>query len=346
MSKRFSKSSVLSTTDLFAPWVPTTAQTALKQSPLYLPFLKIYSKTKLRCVEVSGDLSYSTSNMTVHIGMSNNMRVAYLGMMGSQFRACVYDAPDSPSRNSTHVGTSDKCMYLVNRMLNSSTSPGATFDRALGRALNFHNELANDIGNRVSDALRNESPVTYSPTSDINGDSIGWLIKRYFNDIAEADIPSDVRTAIDKAYKSLRSVAANTSLNTARLAEFFDREKWILGYRHDVGYFAGAAHFKSIYDNFSNWNNKWGVGTKDTNCTMTVPIQFYKTFQSIPDDMRKELLASVAMTKMYLEGGTEQVQYVDPERLIPQKISALLDANACVESVFGGGGTWLVVDRL
>ena len=43
MSKRISKSFALNATDLFAPWVPVTAQNALKQSPLYLPFLKVYS---------------------------------------------------------------------------------------------------------------------------------------------------------------------------------------------------------------------------------------------------------------------------------------------------------------
>jgi hypothetical protein len=342
MSKRFSKSSVLSTTDLFAPWVPVTAQTALKQSPLYMPFLKIYSKTRLRCVEVSGD----SSVITVHIGTANNMRVAYLGMISSQFRACVYDAPDSPARNSTHVGTSDKCMYLVNRMLNSSTSPGATFDRALGRAVNFHNHLASDMGYLVSNALRDQAPVDYSPASHINAESVVWLIKRYFNDVAEADIPSDTRTAIDKAYNSLRSVAANTTLNTTRLAEFFDREKWILGYKHDVGYFVGAAHFKQMYANHANWSHRWGVSSDGQNCTITVPIEYYKTFQSIPDDMRRELLASVAMTKMYLEGGAERVEYIDPERLIPTKTEALLDANSCVDSIFGGGGKWMLVDRI
>jgi hypothetical protein len=62
--------------------------------------------------------------------------------------------------------------------------------------------------------------------------------------------------------------------------------------------------------------------------------------------MRRELLASVAMTKMYLEGGAERVEYIDPERLIPTKTEALLDANSCVDSIFGGGGKWMLVDRI
>jgi hypothetical protein len=345
MSKRFSKSSVLSATDLFAPWVPVTAQTALKQSPLYLPFLKIYSKTRLQCVEVSVNTDNSHMH-TVHVGTPSNLRVAYLGMMGTKFRACVYDSPDSSSRNTTHVGTSDKCMYLVNRLLTPATSPGATFDNALGRALNFHNQLASDMGNLVTNTLKDDAPVRYTPTSDINGESIGWLIKRYFNDVAEADIPSGVRTAIDKAYKSLRSTASNMTLNKTRLAEFFDREKWMFGYRHDVGYFVGAAHFKQTCENYNDWEFRFPVDVSVQNCTVTAPIQHYKTFQSIPDDMRRELLASVAMTKMYLEGGTEQVEYADPERLIPQKTGALLDANACVDRIFGGGGMWMLVDRI
>ena len=84
MSKRISKSFALNATDLFAPWVPVTAQNALKQSPLYLPFLKVYSKTKLRCVEIAHNNDRDSPQITVHLGLPNNFRVAYMGMTGGE----------------------------------------------------------------------------------------------------------------------------------------------------------------------------------------------------------------------------------------------------------------------
>jgi len=77
-----------------------------------------------------------------------------------------------------------------------------------------------------------------------------------------------------------------------------------------------------------------------------MPIEYYRTFNDIPEDMRKSLLASVAMTKMYLEGASGSVNYCDPERLIPSQVTKLLDANSCVDTYHGMGAYWMLVDRI
>jgi hypothetical protein len=331
MSKRISKSFALNATDLFAPWVPVTAQNALKQSPLYLPFLKVYSKTKLRCVEIAHNNDRDNSQITVHLGLPNNFRVAYIGMSGGNFRICSYDTPDALPRFSTHLGNSEKCMYLVNRILNSANSAGATFDRALSTALNYHNHIANNMGRAVTNHLREKFPASYSVMSDINSESATWLIKRYFNDVAEAAITAS---------------RSNHSSNVVKLGEFFDREKWMFGYGKDVGYFIGAAHFKHTFDNYSHIDSVHSIADDTNGCDMTMPIEYYRTFQDIPEDIRKSLLASVAMTKMYLEGGTNRVDYYDPERLIPSSLTLSIDANSCSDSVHGMGAYWMLVDRI
>jgi hypothetical protein len=346
MSKRISKSFALNATDLFAPWVPVTAQNALKQSPLYLPFLKVYSKTKLRCVEITHNNDRDNSQITVHLGLPNNLRVAYIGMSGGNFRICSYDTPDALPRFSTHLGNSEKCMYLVNRILNSANSAGATFDRALSTALNYHNHIANNMGRAVTNHLREKFPASYSVMSDINSESATWLIKRYFNDVAEADIPSRIRDAINKAHSAITASRSNHSSNVVKLGEFFDREKWMFGYGKDVGYFIGAAHFKHTFDNYSHIDSVHSIADDTNGCDMTMPIEYYRTFQDIPEDIRKSLLASVAMTKMYLEGGTNRVDYYDPERLIPSSLTLSIDANSCSDSVHGMGAYWMLVDRI
>ena len=347
MSKRISKSFALNANDLFAPWVPTTARNAFKQSPLYLPFLKVYSKTKLRCVEIAHtQAGASIDQMTVHIGLLNNFRVAYLSMIGKSFRACVYDTPDTVSRGTTHVGTSEKCMYLINRMLNAGTSAGATFDRAVSKATNFHNYIANNMGRLMTCHVREQSPTTYSVLSDMNATSVQWLLKRYFSEVAEIDIPSQVRNSIDKAYASLKAAYANNAANIAKLGEFFDREKWIFGYRTEVGYFLGAGHFKQTFDNYAHIDSVYSISDETDGVNLTMPIEYYRTFNDIPEDMRKSLLASVAMTKMYLEGGSGSVNYCDPERLIPSQTAKLLDANSCVDNYHGMGAYWMLVDRI
>lgn len=345
MSKRISKSFALNATDLFAPWVPATAQTAFKQSPLYLPFLKVYSKTKLRCVEIAHNNDRDNPQMTIHIGLPNNFRVAYMSMVNRSFRMCSYDSPDANMRSTTHLGSSDKCMYLVNRALNPANSAGASFERAWSTALNFHNHIANNMGRMITNHLREQTPVTYSVMSDINGESVGWLIKRYFNDVGEADIPSTVRNAIDKAYSSLKLIKTNQLANVAKLGEFFDREKWMFGYSKDVGYYLGAAHFKQTFTNYSQIDSVYSITDETDGCNMTMPIEYYRTFQDIPEDIRNSLLPALAMTKMFVEGGSTKIEYCDPERLIPSSSMKLIDANSCVDNV-RGYVYWMLVDRI
>ena len=346
MSKRISKSFALNASDLFAPWVPVTEQNALKQSPLYLPFLKVYSKTKLRCVEIVRPNGSNSSDMTVHIGTANNFRIAYLGMSGSKFRICTYESPDGPLRQSTHLGTSEKAMYLVNRLFDSSNSAGATFDRALSITANYTNHIANNMGRLVTTKIREKNPVSYMPMSDINNEAINWLLKRYHGEVSEADIPSKVRDLINKAYNSVNAADNNQVSNVAKLREFFDCEKWMFNYRENIGYFLGAGHFKQTFNNYSHIDSVYSINEDTDGCNVTMPIEYYRTFNDIPEDIRKSLLASVAMTKMYLEGGSTKINYCDPERLIPSSTMCMVDANSCVDTVRGYGAYWMLVDRV
>jgi hypothetical protein len=349
MSKRFSKSKVMAVTaDLYAPWIPETARAAFRRSPLYLPFLKLYSKTKLRCVAVNRFSDTQDTISSVAFGLSNNMRVLRISFNGARFGADVFDAPDGGNHSGTHVGTSDKPMYLINRLLNPNTSPGRVFTNAMDRAVNFIHEVASDVGNIVCAKLRSELPHNFSARGALDNEAVDYLLLRYANETVEADIPSNVRNAIDKCIKEIHNARRNHQVVDDKLREFFDRDKWVFGFREQVGYFLGAAHFKETYDNYSKREQVWAVGGEVRGATITEPIEYYKTFQSIPEHLRSQLMVSAAMVKMFLEGGNNRVEYADPERLIPSSNSStpMIDANAVASCVFGSGGYWLVMDRV
>lgn len=352
MAKRFSKSSVSTlNSDMYAPWVPETSKAALKKSPYYLPFLKMYSKTKLKCVEI---LQLKPSHLNdvepkpvsgIILGYDNNFRVAKLTGIG-HYHAYSFDAPDASPNTGSLLGSSDKLMYLVNRMINPSTSPGHQLCNAIDRVATFVDELASDFGNTVAVQLRNEHPNTFSAMSTLGNEGAMWLLKHYANEINEADIPSNVRNLIDKSIKGMYGKDENNKIAGQRLLEFFDCEKWMFGYREEVGYYLGAANFKETYDNYLHRDQQWAVGPNVRGASVTEPIAYYKTFSSIPEHLRNSLMASVAMVKMYIEGTSNQYEYYDPERLIPKATIVMIDAGAKSGLVHGGGGYWLLMDRV
>lgn len=347
MTKRFSKSKVMAVTaDLYAPWIPETAKTAFKRSPFYLPFLKLYSKTKLRCVAINQYNDGEGTISSINVGFENNFRVARFSRSSATFAAYVFDAPDGGATGGSLMGSSDNLMYLINRMLTPTTNPGRQLLNAIDRAMSFVDELASDYGSSVINALRKEYPNNFSATGVLGNEATEWLLMHYSNKVAEADIPSSVRNVIDKAVKSMNSTDENNKVAKQKLLEFFDHEKWMLGYRDGVGYFLGAAHFKETYDNYANREQAWSVGNTTRGASVTEPITFYKTFDSIPEHLRSSVLASAAMVKMYIEGSSMSVDYLDPERLIPNASLSLIDANAKAGAVYGAGGHWLLMDRI
>ena len=347
MTKRFSKSKVMAVTaDLYAPWIPETAKTAFKRSPFYLPFLKLYSKTKLKCVSINQYNDGEGTISSINVGFNNNFRVARFTSSGSQFAAYVFDAPDGGATSGSLMGSSDKLMYLVNRMLNPNANPGRQLLNAIDRAVSFVDELASDYGNSVMGKLRKDYPNEFSATSVLGNEASEWLLMYFANKVSEADIPSTARNVIDKAIKSMHSTEENSKVAEQKLLEFFDCEKWMFGYRDGVGYFLGAAHFKETYDNYRRREQVWSVGSSTRGATITEPIEFYKTFASIPEHLRSSVLASAAMVKMYIEGSNISLNYADPERLIPEMSLSLVDANAKTGAVYGAGGYWLLMDRV
>lgn len=341
MATRFSKKRV-DPTDAFAPWVSINDQVKLKKSALYVPFLKIYAATGLQCVEVQNDI---LDSIAAHIGFPNNMRVAKLSAHGRDaYRIHVYDGPDS--RQTTQYGSSEKPMYVANRVLGTVDSTARyRFEDMKKQAENVHFALADDAGCEVLKHLKRENPVSYTPTSDINGESIGWLLKRYFNDIAEADIPSNIRGQFDKAYKLLNSAKTNHVDVDNKLKDMFCRDKWIFAHRPSAGYWVGLANFSQTYHNYSKWKYEH-TANNGNGCTLIKPIEYYPTFESIPDDISKELLPAVAMVKMYLEGSGAEINYSDPNKLIPAGSEVFVDANALVTSLTYAGSVWMLADRV
>ena len=340
MRKRFSKKRV-DTSNAFAPWITGSQIQAIKDSDAYGAFLKIHEATGLKCVDATEKVGFTDAlnKPRVIMGLDNNFRVAALSPTGGGgYRAVLFDSPDCAS--TSQIGQAEKAMYLANRILNHTA-----FENAHEKAKDFTSILANKAFFRSRSKVREANNIDYDPTDDIKRDEIAWLLKLHFNAANDVDLPPHTRASIDRAYRAVCTNGVNVEVVRDTMRSMFCREKWVIGYREQVGYWIGLLDMSKTYYKFVDWSYDSTVITENT-VDVVRPIKFYPNYESIPSDLIKEIMPSQAMFNMYLDGCSEFTGHLDGAKLIPGMELTSPDANAVAFRYWHNGNMWVVLDKV
>lgn len=340
MTTRFSKKRV-DPASVFAPWVTPDQRSLVANSNVYTAVLKICSKASIKCIEV---IELGNGDFNVRLGTSSGLRVGSLSAQRSKgyLSAISVSSPDGRVFPSC-IGTSNKPSYVANRMLNS-----ILFQGALSAALKFENRLACSMFLHARHAA-----ITLHPTegTDIrklaDRNFIEWLLRLYSRDVTAADIPSDVRDKADKEIKHMATRYANYTKCKDLLREMFCKDKWVIGHNPSVGYWVGMFNMSKAFDKYMGFEYDHSPNDPGDVVDVVRPLQFYPSFESIPESIRKEIAPSQAMLNMYLDGSAQSVRFTGPERLVPVSRSTLFDAGA-VSYTFNAdtAAWWLAMDTV
>lgn len=342
MAKRFSKNRV-DVSNAFAPWISAADKRLVESSAMFSSFLKIHAKSGLKCVGVSNSVSMSNNtpvSQTIRLGLDNGLRVAAIvdRTLSSNYDMFIYDAPDSP--NTSNVGSSKNLNYLADRLLRH-----ARFDTSVADAKNYFSYLTSKAFFAARKTARNTNRTDYDVTDDIKGDAIAWLLKLHFNSANDIDLPSGIRASIDKAYKSVCTNGINMQRVAEAMREVFCRDKWLIGYNESFGYWVGVINASKTYYKFIDWSYDGAMATEGA-VDIVKPVQYYPNFESIPEELRKEIMPAQAMFNMYLDGSNEVVEFRDADvRLVPTKPMIALDAGAVCLVPWYNGASWLLLDK-
>lgn len=338
MTTRFSKKRV-DPASVFAPWVTPDQRNLVASSNVYTAVLKLCYKLGVKCVQVSNDTIAGVLN--VRFGTETGLRVANLSIQNSA-RTTIHSAllPDS-YLCATGFTSSKNPMYAASRVLKTDA-----LARAVSAARTFDRELVCRIFMAARKHVANQYP--YDATSaKVDSATAGWLLRLYAREVTDADIPAHVRTAADKALKAAATVHANLDKCMGLLREMFCRDKWIIGYSNSIGYWVAKANLSKVYDKYMHYIYEAAPADPGDVYDAIAPLQFYPTFESIPESLRREIAPSQAMLNMYLDGTGSTVQFTGPERLIPKMSETWFDAGAGAYTFNTGiAGSWLVMDTV
>lgn len=345
MATRFSKKRI-NPESVFAPWTTPDERALVTGSYAYPAVLKICSQAGIKCVKAAKAATVGggviSGGVIIQLGTDAGLRVVLLNVQPAFVAAFCAAAVDS-NVFPLAIGSSKKAMYLANRVLKSGA-----FKHQLDTAGKHSGVLVRDMfmsANKEADSKYPGSVPHMGPAT------IGWLLKLYSREITEADMPAQIRDEVDSAVKAHANSRVNRNKARDMLSEIFCRDKWIIGHNASLsGYWVGMCNTSKVFSKYIDhgvFNIAPTVG--DGDYFMLRQLQFYPTFESIPESVRKEIAPSQAMLNMYLEGTGRSIRFTGPERLVPavSGASTWFDAGAvAISRNHPEICSWVLMDRV
>ena len=190
-------------------------------------------------------------------------------------------------------------------------------------------------------------PVIPDTAYEINRKAQEWALLLAYGHKQMVEVPSDVRPMLDKACQMHLEKHTRFDTFIAAATEFLDRDKWVVTYVPSYGYLCGKYNGKELVSFCKTYAVERWLATFSATKHMTCVEQprFYRDTASMPESIRRELLAALSLAKTNRSEGLVK-SYVDPDKLIPDNgdTKLLLQERIGALSLREVNLTWVMVD--
>lgn len=206
------------------------------------------------------------------------------------------------------VGRSSRIDYLIGRLLSGRSAESQHFTSVLEKAKQYSQSLVRGIVRSFTGMLTQHLPTHPDPEKFLRSETMVDLVA-YFE--SRGNIALDTASTIDiENYVNSRDKYAEAlEVVKAKIRDFLAEPKWVVGlsatdYMYEQyrghGFYVCAFDATAVADEFSYMENHRSAQAA-VNTKLTVPLQFYRSLDEVPDEIKDELLATLTMKRVYLE---------------------------------------------
>lgn len=187
------------------------------------------------------------------------------------------------------------------------TAPAGEDHEALMRALYWADLTPNKIvRDALTQTIRSVYPSYRPPTIEVDSEMATTLMKVFMKEMAPVEVSQSMTTQLENSYKRFveQRDKMNESFKTAR--DMFSQDKWFLMYDYrkvndKPSVIVGAISSLPMQAAIDHYVSYGGVVDSErfTFAQPVVPLQWYPSFEQIPDDIRKELEVQLMMYKVH-----------------------------------------------
>ena len=304
--------------NIFLPDVPTDQRKLLTMSDAYRFAVQVVSNTTDLFVE-KVFVSFATGERkpTVIFSTAKRVKVMRLSYADPKWIAETRQSVDAMAW--AFLAESERLTYLAKAMTNSRTKARQSLINSIG-GLIFDKAERNAVLTCVRNAhhkLINSRRLTMNYREMLNSDSIGTLLKVFFNEVSPLEISAEHRQAFETV-RTEREKRKDTRSEIKKLmTELFEHPKWLISYVPGDGYRVSGVDVACTWENIINSEHATRDHSKMYGTTH--PLQFYKTLEDLPEDIKDSLMGRLTLNKMHVKNQHPQLMYaVEPHDLIPQ----------------------------
>lgn len=303
--------------NMFLPDVPMNERKLLMMSDAYRFAVQVVSNTANLFVDkVFVSFASGERKPTVIFSTAQRVKVLRLSYANPKWIAETRQSVDTMAWS--FLAESERLTYLAKAMTNSRTKARRTLVDTIDY-MTYDKAERNAVLTCVRNAyhrLINSRRLTMNYRDMLNSDAIGALLKVFFNEVSPLEVSNEHRQAFETV-RTEREKRRNTrSEVTGLMTELFAHPKWLISYVSGDGYRVSGIDVACTWENIISSEH----ATRDTSKMYgtTRPLQFYKTLEDLPEDIKDNLMGRLTLNKMHFKNQYAQLVYaVEPHDLIP-----------------------------
>ena len=301
-------------TDIFHPSVPMDERLLLMKSDAYRFVLHVTAN--MPDLLVGRARTITAAKPSVIFCLANGTNVMKLDWIGT-WQLLVSCGPNSNAWT-TYV-ESERLMYVAKAVCN----PRTKVHEKLCTVKAFARDMTDVERNMVLTCVRNSHykllnsrRTTLNYRDLLNSDQISTLLKVYFSEMTPLNVAHEHRQAF-QTVREARERAKNVinEIKTA-MQDMFAMPKWLVAYMPGHGYRVSGVDVSVTWPGIIDS----GQATRDLaqHYVSTHPVQFYRTLDAMPEDVRDKFMGRLTLTKMHMQGRYPSLQYsVEPHDMVP-----------------------------
>ena len=261
----------------------------------------------------------------------------------------TFDRPGDTHWKET-VGKSRRLPYLIRRLFKTAGEP---YEMALFLASRHSaerisaalDEIVQLIAREKRDSVRLKETLTVGAIREL----LDYYASRGSMSALDMRHASEIQDVLDarELYKESVSVVEE------KIRAKFSGRKWFVGttmpYESDKhrapGFFVGAFKAADFVEDMIKVSKYSVASMQIDHINMDIPLTLYRSLDDLPDSFRDDLLSSLMMSKVYIEGRRKPLTHIDPTGQVP-----LSDDTVSYDAINVYSGqhvkfNWVILDR-
>ena len=297
---------------MYDPSVPEGERIALMMSDLYRPALHITSKMQ---IQVS---SFKSSVKDILDFTAEGCRVLRIVHTAGQDTHAVVPTSVNSFHNLQPVIETNKPMYMAKALTNSKTK---AWDKLVDCINDAKQMMPSFIEGHVRigyNSLVNQRKMHMSYRDSLNNTAIAALVQVFFNERNAIDVRPDIREALETV-RSERDRRDNYRKEVDGLMRrMYEPRKWFITYLPTHGYTVRQIDIAHSWDNIKKEAVQNVEEGEKPDIVEVVPMQFFRSLEDMPEQMKQESLPSLTYAKLHMQGKHSELKFdAEPHDLVP-----------------------------